>query len=111
MNGSNGALDVAAILAAQEAELAQQTVEHDGYSYTIGQLKEAFGRCVAPGRHWKDAVHMIAESQDEARLLVAAIEFHVGGPSTVTERQCSYRGGKITILVIDNAGYWSNIGS
>jgi hypothetical protein len=108
---STSSLDLAAILAAQDAELAAQTVEHDGVVYTVGQLKAAFERCLRPGQNWKDAIHMIAESQEEARLLEAAINFHVGGPTTITTRECNYRGGKITVLILDNQGYYVNIGA
>lgn len=111
MNASSSSLDIQAILAAQDAELAAQTVTHKGVEYTVGLLKSAFGRCVAPGANYKAPIHMLAESQEEADLLVAAIEFHVGGPTTITTREFNSRGRKVTLFVLDNAGYYVNIGA
>lgn len=110
MNASSS-LDIQAILAAQDAELAAQTVEHDGYTFTVGLLKQAFGRCIAPGANWKDAIRVLAEDRNEARLLEAAINFHVGGPTTIAPREFSYRGNKTTRFVLTNAGYYRNIGA
>lgn len=98
-------------IATIQADLDAQTVEHDGYSYTVGLLRSTFGRCVTPGAGWKAAIHVLAESEDEARLLTAAIEFHVGGPTTRTVRTFNYRGETVTRIVLDNAGYYQNIGA
>lgn len=108
---AHNSLDIAAILAEQDAALAAETVNHKGSTYLVGTLKAAFERCVAPGANWKSPIHMLAESQEEADLLTASIEFHVGGPTTVTTREFNSRGSKVTLFVLDNQGYWVNIGA
>jgi hypothetical protein len=95
-------------IAAQLNDLNNQVVTADGH--TRGELKAAFDKALAPGAYWKDAISTVC-TPEERDLTVAAIEFFVGGPTTVTPRTFTHRGEQVALLVITNAGYYANIGA
>jgi hypothetical protein len=94
-------------IAAQLAELDDQIVFR---GFTRRQLRDAFDKCLAPGAYWKDPIRTICSAADRD-LTVAAIEFHVGGPTTVTARSFNHLGTQVTCLVVTNEGYYVNIGA
>lgn len=103
-----------AISQAAQAELngeriyCDSQVVHEGF--TLKQLQDAFETALAPGANWKNPIMTIADA-DTVDLMVAAIEFHVGGPTVITERQFMSGGKMVTKLVLTNQGYYANIGA
>jgi len=109
MNASSSSLSD--ILAAEEAARKEweATTLHGGYS--VAALRSAFEHSLAPGQNWKDPIRVLAETQEEAARLVAGIEYFVGGPSTITPREFNRGGKKVALLVVENQGYYRNIGA
>jgi hypothetical protein len=97
-------------IAGQLADLDQQTVEYNGSTFTIAQLREAFRRALSPVQHWKEPIRALVQ-EGERDLMVAAVEFHVGGPTTVEPRTFNRGGEQVTLLVLENQGYYANIGA
>ena len=79
--------------------------------FTRRDLKEAFDSAVAPGANWKDPIVTIVPNDGDLDLVVAGIEFMVGGPTTVVARTFCRRGEDVTVRVVSNAGYYANIGA
>jgi hypothetical protein len=104
------ALDMAAILAAEDA--TQKAWEANTYhgAYTIAELRAAFDLALAPGQNWKAPIRTVVTEQNRD-LMVAAVEYFVGGPTKVEPREFTSGGMQVTLLVLENAGYYVNIGA
>lgn len=95
-------------LASDERIYSDSQVVYAGF--TLKQLQDAFEKALRPGQYWKDSIKTLCTA-DQLSLVQAAIEFHVGGPTSVTPTTFTHQGATVELLVLDNAGYWSNIGA
>lgn len=99
---------------AAQAELNGERIYSDSQvvyaGFTLAQLRTAFEATLAPGQNWKDEIRTLASAEDR-ELVVAAIEFHVGGPTTVESREFTRAGQQVTMLTVTNAGYYVNVGA
>lgn len=100
------ALTTARIIATEQNDAQVVTAE----GFTVGQLRQTFNRMLRPGQNWKDAILSICQPEERA-LVEASITFFVGGPTRFTEREFLSNGATIKVLVVENDGYWRNIGS